>query len=91
MARDSLDKQKVTISLRQDLLRYADQRAAELGRSRSQIIGQAIAELRALTRRYRSVPLKGLPRFTGGAVGYVSYDAIHVVGRIVDEAVGNLE
>jgi anthranilate synthase component 1 len=46
--------------------------------------GDPIAELRALTRRYRSVHIKGLPRFTGGAVGYVSYDAIRLVEAIPD-------
>jgi metal-responsive CopG/Arc/MetJ family transcriptional regulator len=39
--------QKVTISISQDLLHYADQRAEALGSSRSQIFGQALAELRA--------------------------------------------
>ncbi len=48
--------------------------------------GDPIAELRALVRRYRSVHLKGLPRFTGGAVGYVSYDAIRLVEEIPDTA-----
>ena len=47
MIRHPICTQKVTISLRQDLLRYADQRAEELGRSRSQIIGEALEELRA--------------------------------------------
>lgn len=35
-----------------------------------------IRELQALVERYRSVQLPGLPRFTGGAVGYASYDAV---------------
>ncbi|MDR3636320.1 MAG: anthranilate synthase component I [Isosphaeraceae bacterium] len=33
-------------------------------------------ELQALVERYRAVPLRGLPRFAGGAVGYASYDAV---------------
>lgn len=48
--------------------------------------GDPIAELRSLVGRYRSVHLKGLPRFTGGAVGYVSYDAIRLVENIPDTA-----
>lgn len=52
--------------------------------------GDPIAELRALVRRYRSVHLKGLPRFTGGAVGYVSYDAIRLVEDIPDTALDDL-
>jgi hypothetical protein len=33
-------------------------------------------ELQDLVERYRAVPLRGLPRFAGGAVGYASYDAV---------------
>jgi anthranilate synthase component 1 len=33
-------------------------------------------DLQALLERFRGYPLKGLPRFTGGAVGYASYDAV---------------
>src|SRR4051812_8604387 len=33
-------------------------------------------ELEALVDRYRSVNVSGLPRFTGGAVGYAAYDAV---------------
>ncbi len=36
---------KVTITLPEDLVAYADRRAAELGTNRSQVIGQAIATL----------------------------------------------
>jgi anthranilate synthase component 1 len=35
-----------------------------------------LAALRDLLAGYRAVPLPGLPRFFGGAVGYVSYDAV---------------
>src|SRR3954462_10160338 len=33
-------------------------------------------ELEQLVDRYRSVNVSGLPRFTGGAVGYAAYDAV---------------
>ncbi len=33
-------------------------------------------ELQELVERYRAVPLRGLPRFAGGAVGFASYDAV---------------
>jgi anthranilate synthase component I len=33
-------------------------------------------DLENLVERYRAVQLKGLPRFTGGAVGFASYDAV---------------
>jgi anthranilate synthase component I len=34
------------------------------------------AELQKLVERYRAAPMRGLPRFAGGAVGYASYDAV---------------
>ena len=42
--------EKVTVSLPRQLVRYADLRAAELGTSRSQIIGHALAELESRER-----------------------------------------
>jgi anthranilate synthase component 1 len=33
--------------------------------------------------RYRPVPVPGLPRFTGGAVGYVGYEFIHDIEPVV--------
>lgn len=47
MARRMHDLEKVTISLPRELVRYADARAAELGTSRSHVIGEALAERRA--------------------------------------------
>jgi len=41
---------KVTISLPGDLLEYADQRASRTRQSRSQVIGQALAEAQAVER-----------------------------------------
>ncbi len=35
-----------------------------------------LEDLRLLLDRYQAVPLPGLPRFTGGAVGYAAYDAV---------------
>jgi anthranilate synthase component 1 len=37
----------------------------------------------AVLGRYRSVDVPGLPRFTGGAVGYIGYEFIHDVEPIV--------
>jgi anthranilate synthase component 1 len=34
-------------------------------------------------RKYRPVPIPGLPRFTGGAVGFIAYEFIHDVEPIV--------
>ena len=37
--------------------------------------GPFLETLRDLMSRYRSAPVPGLPRFTGGAVGFLGYDA----------------
>ena len=44
--------------------------------------GDPIAELRGLLAKYRSQRVEGFPRFTGGAVGYVSYDAVRLIERV---------
>lgn len=36
-----------------------------------------------ILQRYRAVPLPGLPRFTGGAVGFIGYEFIHDVEPVV--------
>ena len=44
--------------------------------------GDPIAELRGLLAKYRSQRVEGFPRFTGGAVGYVGYDAVRLIERV---------
>ncbi len=41
-------------------------------------------DLEALLAGYRAVHLPGLPRFTGGAVGYAAYDAVRYTERLPD-------
>ena len=41
--------------------------------------GDPIGELRTLMESFRAVGLPGLPRFTGGGVGYFAYDAVRLV------------
>ncbi len=48
------------------------------------------AEIRGLLDTYRSARLEGLPRFTGGAVGYVGYDAIRLMEDIPDSTLDDL-
>src|SRR5262249_8285019 len=43
--------------------------------------GLAVVEL--VMKKYRPVPVPGLPRFTGGAVGFIGYEFIHDVEPIV--------
>jgi len=37
----------------------------------------------AVLKKYRAVPVPGLPRFTGGAVGFIGYEFIHDVEPVV--------
>lgn len=52
--------------------------------------GDPIAELRGLLAKYRSRRVDGFPRFTGGAVGYVSYDAVRLIECVPDAAEDDL-
>ena len=47
-------------------------------------------EIRNLLAQFRSAHIDGLPRFTGGAVGYVGYDAIRLVEDIPENTVDDL-
>jgi anthranilate synthase component 1 len=49
-----------------------------------------LGDLRDLVRRYRPVVVDGLPRFFGGAVGYVGYDAVRYFERLPTRAVDDL-
>src|SRR5882757_1378184 len=37
----------------------------------------------SVMKKYRAVPVEGLPRFTGGAVGFIGYEFIHDIEPIV--------
>jgi anthranilate synthase component 1 len=41
-----------------------------------------LVELEELLRAHQAVPLPGLPRFCGGAVGYLGYDVVHWFERL---------
>ncbi len=41
-------------------------------------------DLEAILDRYRAVPLPGLPRFVGGAVGYAAYDSVRYTEHLPD-------
>jgi anthranilate synthase component 1 len=47
---------------------------------------EPLAELQTLMKRFTPVPLEGLPRFAGGAVGYMSFDMV----RFFEPAIGEL-
>jgi anthranilate synthase component I len=45
---------------------------------------QPLDELRRLMRCYQPVEIKGLPRFYGGAVGYIGYDMVRFFEQLPD-------
>lgn len=49
-----------------------------------QIITDPIDELKRLLEEYRPVNVQGLPRFHGGAVGFVSYDMVRFFEELPD-------
>jgi len=50
----------------------------------------ALYPLRDLMAEYKPVEVPGLPRFIGGAVGYISYDMIRYFERMPDDTVDEL-
>ncbi len=44
--------------------------------------GNPFQALRGLMKRFHPVPVRGLPRFQGGAVGYLAYDAVRHLERL---------
>ncbi|HEX9698171.1 MAG TPA: anthranilate synthase component I [Acidobacteriota bacterium] len=57
-------------------------RATGPGAEGVRIEGDPVAALAALQRRYRAQPVAGAPPFTGGAVGYIGYDAVRWIEAI---------
>ena len=47
--------------------------------------GDPIGELRKIMAEFSTPGIPGLPRFTGGGVGYFAYDAVRLVEEIPDE------
>ena len=52
--------------------------------------GNPLEALRQLLRRFRPVAVPGLPRFQGGAVGYLAYDAVRHLERLPSAATDDL-
>lgn len=59
--------------------------------AREERSGDPIQALRTLLRKYRSAHVEGLPRFSGGAVGYIGYDAIRLVEEIPEDTEDDLD
>ncbi|UCC68398.1 MAG: anthranilate synthase component I [Armatimonadota bacterium] len=45
-----------------------------------------LTALKALLSEYKFVPVEGLPRFCGGAVGYIGYDVVRFFERLPEHA-----
>ncbi len=63
------------------------------GRSTQRVLGEGespLTALRAQLANERQAHLPGLPRFTGGAVGYVGYDAVRFFERLPDAPTDDL-
>jgi anthranilate synthase component I len=54
----------------------------ESGWSEPHAVDDPLAELDAVLRAAHPVPVPGLPRFFGGAVGYLGYDVIRYIERL---------
>jgi anthranilate synthase component 1 len=60
------------------------------GRDRRKQRGNALATVKQLLRQHRPATLPGLPPFTGGAVGYYSYDIVRQLENIGEHATQDL-
>ncbi|EEF58998.1 anthranilate synthase component I [Pedosphaera parvula] len=49
----------------------------------SQCVHDGLEVVERIMKRYRAVSIPGLPRFTGGAVGFIGYEFIHDVEPVV--------
>src|SRR5256714_6724179 len=47
------------------------------------LVKDGLEVIERVMKKYRAVPLPGLPRFTGGAVGFIGYEFIHDIEPVV--------
>lgn len=55
----------------------------KVGSEGSGVVRDGLEVVQRVLGRYRQVPVPGLPRFAGGAVGYLGYEYIHDVEPVV--------
>jgi anthranilate synthase component 1 len=48
-----------------------------------------LAVVERVMARFRAVPVPGLPRFTGGAVGFIGYEFVHAIEPVVPRPAAN--
>jgi anthranilate synthase component I len=51
------------------------------------IVQDGLAVVEAVLNRYRAVAVPGLPRFTGGAIGFLGYEFVHDIEPVVPRPV----
>lgn len=56
-----------------------------------EVVGNPIASLKSLLGRYNSPSLSGLPRFTGGAVGFFGYDLLQYYDNVPAHRIDDLQ
>ena len=54
-----------------------------VGRQPGANVKDGLEVVERVMKKYRAVPVQGLPRFTGGAVGFIGYEFIHDVEPVV--------
>jgi len=52
---------------------------------KSDVKTDPLLKMKSIMSKYKFVPIKGLPRFSGGMVGYLGYDAIRFFEEIPDK------
>ena len=55
----------------------------EVGQQAGPTVRDGLAVVERVMKEYRAVLLPGLPRFTGGAIGFIGYEFIHDVEPVV--------
>jgi anthranilate synthase component 1 len=53
------------------------------GAARGSVVPDGLAVVEKVMRRFQAVAVPGLPRFTGGAVGFIGYEFIHDIEPVV--------
>ena len=71
--------------------RGREARVTREGRTETRAVDDPIDALREVMREHRPVELPGLPRFWGGAIGYMGYDAVRFIERLPGRARDDLE
>jgi anthranilate synthase component I len=79
-----LENGKVTgsFSVRQPAAAHAQEPSSKAPTDGS-VVRDGLEVVEQVMRKYRPVPLPSLPRFTGGAVGFIGYEFIHDIEPVV--------